>query len=295
MKFIRFMIENKEKIGVLNSQGDKIIELSEISDNPTDGMIELISNFTDEKFQKIKEMMNTQDGTYELENVKICSPIRKPRHDIICVGVNYAKHLEETQNHFNADLKHLEDIVFFSKRTVDIIGNEDTIEGHFDLDEKLDYEVELAVIIGKKGKNIPESEVEEYIFGYSIFNDLSSRGLQKKHTQWFRGKSLDTYCSMGPILVYKDELALPFSLNISSEVNGEIRQNSNTNFFLNNIPKIISEISCGMTLEPGDIISTGTPDGVGMGFNPPKYLKENDVIICKIEKIGELKNKVKKL
>lgn len=142
-----------------------------------------------------------------------------------------------------------------------------------DIDNALDYEVELAVIIGKTGKNIPVDKVEDYIFGYSIFNDFSSRRLQLKHMQWFKGKSLDTYSAMGPVILHKSALPFPVEVDIKCSVNGELRQNSNTKLFLNDIPKVVSELSQGMTLEAGDIIATGTPSGVGMGYKPGKWLK----------------------
>ena len=171
-------------------------------------------------------------------------------------------------------LINLKKIVYFSKRAYEIIGPEDSVKSRMDLDKKLDYEVELAVIIGKKGKDIPEEDVEEYIFGYSIFNDFSARELQQSHVQWYRGKSLDTYSAMGPVILHKSALPFPIEVDIKSFVNGELRQSSNTRLFLADIPKIISEISTGITLEAGDIIITGTPAGVGLGFNPPKFLKK---------------------
>ena len=151
----------------------------------------------------------------------------------------------------------------------------------------------LAVLISLQNSKEPlEKEAEKYIFGYSIFNDISSRGLQKEHIQWYRGKSIDTYSTMGPVILHKSLVPHPLELKICSEVNDEIRQNSNTKYMLSNVSKIISEISNGITLEPGDIIITGTPDGVGLGYNPPKFLKKEDIVKCKIEKIGELINKV---
>ncbi|MBW5378987.1 FAA hydrolase family protein, partial [Brachyspira pilosicoli] len=178
-------------------------------------------------------------------------------------------------------------------RAIYIIGHNHNINARLDLDEALDYEAELAIIIGKKAKDIKREEVNEYIFGYSIFNDISSRKIQKEHSQWYKGKSLDTYSSMGPCIVYKDDIKDVNNLNIKSTLNDEIRQNSNTKHMIHNIYELVSDISKGMTLEPGDIIATGTPSGVGMGFNPPKYMKNGDKITCSIENIGELTNYVK--
>ena len=148
---------------------------------------------------------------YCISEVKLCSPINKPIHDIICVGVNYKDHLEETKESFEGDsFKIPNKTVYFSKRAIEIIGPDEVIKSRLDLDDQLDYEVELAIIIGKKGTCIPKEKVEEYIFGYSVFNDISSRKLQQQHQQWFRGKSLDTYTAMGPSIIYKTDLPFPY-------------------------------------------------------------------------------------
>lgn len=293
MKFIRFIINDIEKIGILDKTEKQIIELFIIQEkNRKDSMIEFIEKIREKDLEIIKNRVDNEVGKYKIEEVIVCSPIRKPIHDIICVGVNYKKHLIETQEKFDKSFQTPEKTVYFSKRATEIIGTNQAIQSRIDLDEKLDYEVELAVIIGEMGKNISKEDVEKYIFGYSIFNDISARGLQKEHIQWYRGKSIDTYSAMGPVILHKSALSFPLELDICSEVNNELRQNSNTRYMLSNISKLISEISQGITLEPGDIIITGTPDGVGLGFNPPKFLKKEDIIKCKIEKIGELINKV---
>ena len=293
MKFIRFIVNNKEKIGVLDKSELKIIKLYDVEKTEIDPMISIIKSLTKHDLENIKEKIQNEIGEYIVDDVKICSPIRRTLHDVICVGVNYQKHLLETQNRFNNNFEIPQKIVFFSKRSKEIIGTDDYIISKLYLDNMLDYEVELAVIIGREGVNIAKQDANDYIFGYSIFNDISSRQLQKDHIQWFKGKSLDTYSIMGPVILHNSAIQYPLELNISCEVNGEIRQNSNTKFFISDIPTIISEVSKGMTLEPGDIIITGTPNGVGMGFIPPKYLKINDIVKCKIEKIGELINQVK--
>ena len=178
----------------------------------------------------------------------------------------------------------------FSKRAIEIIGPGDTVKSRMDLDEKLDYEVELAVVIGKRGTDIPKEKVEEYIFGYSVFNDISARELQGSHVQWYRGKSLDSFSSMGPVILHKSSLPFPVEVDIRSYVNGEIRQTSNTKLFLSNIGEIISEISSGITLEAGDIVITGTPSGVGLGLKPQKFMKKGDIVVCEIPEIGRLEN-----
>ena len=291
MKFVSFVEwNNTESIGILSKEAKKVIAINEIipdfkaNDNP---MIQLIKMMNEDILQKLKYAEENCTRSYSIENVQILSPIRKPIHDIICVGVNYNDHLSEIKKDMK-DFKEVKAPVYFSKRAIEIIGLGDKIKGRFDLDECLDYEVELAVIIGKTAKDIKEEEVHDYIFGYSIFNDISSRNIQKRHSQWYKGKSLDSYSAMGPCIVYKDDIKFP--LEIKSILNDEVRQSSNTKYMIHNINYLVSDISKGMTLEAGDIIATGTPGGVGMSFNPPKYMKLGDKITCSIEGIGELIN-----
>lgn len=291
VKFIRFKKNNIEKIGIFNNDETRVLDVNEILNKNFLSMIDVIENINNKDLEALaKAKIDSRYQGNLVKDIKICSPIKRPIHDIMCVGVNYKDHLEETQKNFDKEFEKPKKIVYFSKRAYDIIGPEDSVKSRMDLDKKLDYEVELAVIIGKKGKDILEEDVEEYIFGYSIFNDFSARELQQSHVQWYRGKSLDTYSAMGPVILHKSALPFPIEVDIKSFVNGELRQSSNTRLFLANIPKIISEISTGITLEAGDIIITGTPAGVGLGFNPPKFLKKGDQVICEIPEIGKLKN-----
>jgi len=291
VKFIRFKKNNIEKIGIFNNDETRVLDVNEILNKNILSMIDVIENINNKDLEALaKAKIDSRYQGNLVKDIKICSPIKRPIHDIMCVGVNYKDHLEETQKNFDKEFEKPKKIVYFSKRAYDIIGPEDSVKSRMDLDKKLDYEVELAVIIGKKGKDILEEDVEEYIFGYSIFNDFSARELQQSHVQWYRGKSLDTYSAMGPVILHKSALPFPIEVDIKSFVNGELRQSSNTRLFLANIPKIISEISTGITLEAGDIIITGTPAGVGLGFNPPKFLKKGDQVICEIPEIGKLKN-----
>lgn len=184
------------------------------------------------------------------------------------------------------------DPICFSKRACIILGNGEAITGRFDLDERLDYEAELAVVIEKNGKDIRREDAEDYIFGYSVFNDVSSRKMQKRHTQWFKGKSLDTYSAMGPVIATRDEFTFPPELEVICRVNGEERQRSNTRLMLTDIPSMIQDLSAGMTLVPGDIIASGTPSGVAVGMTPSVFLKKGDVVECEIPEIGILSNSV---
>lgn len=307
MKFVSFTEwNNTEAIGILSKDDKKVIALSEIIEDFKYGespMIKLIKNMNMDLLKKLKNARENFNNysAYSIENIQILSPIRKPIHDIICVGVNYSDHLKEISeselsgklSKKDEKLKNFSEVqkpVYFSKRAIEIIGLGEKIKARFDLDEYLDYEVELAIIIGKTGKDIPVEKANDYIFGYSVFNDISSRKIQKEHSQWYKGKSLDYYCAMGPCIVYKDDIKNISNLEIKSVLNEEVRQSSNTKYMIHDIYNLISDISKGMTLEAGDIIATGTPGGVGMSFNPPKYMKSGDKIVCYIENIGELIN-----
>lgn len=296
MKFVRFKSENNEKLGIFNKDESKIIEISSVlKGREFSSMIDLIENITEDEMEQLQETFGgkiSEYVQYDVSKVKICSPIKRPIHDIICVGVNYKSHLEETKESFKDDFTETEKTVYFSKRASEIIGTGDAVKSRMDLDTHLDYEIELAVIIGKKGSDIAKEDVEKYIFGYSIFNDISARELQQSHFQWYRGKSLDTYSSMGPCILHKTALSFPIEVDVKSYVNKELRQSSNTRLFLADIPQIISEISAGITLEPGDIIITGTPSGVGMGMKPQGFMKKGDVVTCEIPEIGKLINTI---
>jgi 2-keto-4-pentenoate hydratase/2-oxohepta-3-ene-1,7-dioic acid hydratase in catechol pathway len=184
-------------------------------------------------------------------------------------------------------------VLLFTKAPTSVIGHKDEIDPHLHITKELDYEGELAVVIGKKGKQINEEDAMDYVFGYTIVNDVTARNLQKQHTQYFLGKSLDTSCPIGPYLVHKSAIENPYDLKIKTSVNNEIRQDGNTKDMIFSIEHIISTISQGTTLEPGDIIATGTPAGVGNGFQPPKYLQPGDIIEIEVEGIGVLENRIK--
>lgn len=223
-----------------------------------------------------------------LEEVTLLAPIPRPNKNIFCVGKNYAEHAIEMGS--EADIP--EHIMVFTKAPTTVIGPNETVLNHQDVTNQLDYEGELAVVIGKKGRAIKKEEALDYIFGYTILNDVTARDLQSRHKQFFIGKSLDTTCPMGPWIVHKSVIENPNHLHIETRVNGEVRQNSNTKNFIFPIEEVISVLSAGMTLEPGDIIATGTPAGVGKGFKPPKFLSPGDQMEVTIKKIGTLKNTI---
>jgi len=296
MNFVTYEVNGKKQLGALLPDGEQIVSLAALGlEDEYRDMVDFIRSVSDAELMVAeKKWKELQDAEVTADDVKLLSPIPRPVHDILCVGINYRAHQEETKEMFDeAEKKKDEQHIYFGKRACTILGHNEPVPAYPGLDDEMDYEVELAVIIGKEGRDIRPEEAEEYIFGYSVFNDVTARGIQRKHMQWLRGKSLDGYSVMGPSIIHKSQLPMPLELDLTCHVNGGLRQQSNTRMLIADIPTIISELSQGMTLEPGDIIATGTPSGVGMGFNPPKYLKKGDEMICWIEKVGTLKNVIK--
>jgi len=232
-----------------------------------------------------------------LGSVRLLAPIPRPARNIFCVGLNYQAHIDEgrTRNGEPPPLpaKRAEFPTFFTKTPSTVIGPGSAVPAHADVTQRLDWEVELGVVLGTTGVNISRERALDHIFGYTIVNDVSARDLQMRHGgQWFKGKSLDGTCPMGPWLVTRDELGAANDLSIRLKLNGVSKQDSNTRFMLFDLPALIAELSKGLTLEAGDIIATGTPDGIGAVRQPPEFLKPGDVVECEIEGIGTLRHGV---
>jgi 2-keto-4-pentenoate hydratase/2-oxohepta-3-ene-1,7-dioic acid hydratase in catechol pathway len=231
-----------------------------------------------------------------LDRVVFEAPIPLPRRNIFCVGKNYHEHAHEFANSgFDSSATAgavPKNPIIFSKVPETVIANGETVVIDSTVSESVDYEAELAVIIGKGGRGIAKSDVFDHIWGYTIVNDVTARDLQGKYSQWLIGKSQDTFCPMGPWAVTRDELDLE-TAGIRCFVNGDLRQDSKIALLIFDIPTIVSTLSQGITLQPGDIIATGTPAGVGIGFDPPKYLKSGDTVRVEIDGIGTLENPVK--
>ena len=228
---------------------------------------------------------NPADFKRAFTEIEWLAPIPRTTKNIICVGKNYSEHAKEMGG------EAPQDIVVFTKAPTAIAADEQTLSIHADVTDSLDYEGELAVVIGKKGKNIPKGLAFDYVFGYTIANDITARNIQDKHKQYFLGKSLDGSCPMGPYLVTKDEIPDPQNLTVVTKVNDEVRQNGTTAQMMHTVEDLIVEISSLVTLEPGDVILTGTPAGVGKGMNPPQFLKAGDTVKVSIEGIGTLVNR----
>ena len=287
MKLVTYLENGTEKVGALTADGSAIVPL------PVPDMNTLIETMTLSQLSSAVTAAEGSGASVALADVELLAPIPRPRQDVLCLGMNYKAHASEAAK-YDADAftKEKPAAVYFSKRVSQAVAPGGAIQSHRDMVERLDYEVELAVILGKTAKNVKAAEAGDYIFGYTVLNDVSARDVQTGHKQWYFGKSLDGFTPMGPCIVTADEIAFPPALGISSTVNGELRQDSNTALFLNSIQEVLEELTAGMTLLPGTIIATGTPAGVGMGFDPPKFLKPGDTVSCTIEGIGTLTNPV---
>ncbi|RLG48603.1 MAG: FAA hydrolase family protein [Thermoproteota archaeon] len=288
MKLIRFLYKNEDLYGLLD--GDKILVLPSLFDWLPRNVEDLINtgiNAILELERTINDVPVREKEKYliSINEVQLLAPILNPPK-IICLGLNYRDHAAEQ----GARIPD-EPIIFMKPRTSIVGPNQPIVKPKFV--KKLDYEGELAVIIGRRGKYIPVSKARDYIFGYTVFNDVSARDIQFKDRQWTRGKSFDTFAPMGPCIVVRDQVRDPENLRIRTWVNGELRQDSSTSNMVFNVYEIIHHLSKVMTLEPCDIIATGTPAGVGVFMKPePKFLEPGDIVEIEISEIGRLKNEV---
>jgi 2-keto-4-pentenoate hydratase/2-oxohepta-3-ene-1,7-dioic acid hydratase in catechol pathway len=285
MKFACFYRDGSLSIGVVDAAAGRVRPINGVTD-----MADLVA-----RYAGIKASLASGAPDLALSDVKLAAPIPVPRRNIFCVGKNYGEHAREFSNSgFEAGAKKDQAIdeypAIFSKGPNTVIGPNDNVQLHSNITSSVDYEAELAVIIGKPGRNIAKKDAYSHIFGYTIVNDVTARDRQKNHKQWFIGKTLDTFCPMGPWITTSDEVE-PENLDVKCWVNGELRQNANTRDLIFDIPSLVSTISEGMALVPGDIIATGTPAGVGIGFNPPKFLKSGDVVTIEISGLGRIENK----
>ena len=226
-----------------------------------------------------------------LEDVRLLAPIPRPSRDVICLGMNFADHTKEAAK-FHPTLVRERHAVYFSKHVNEAVPDGGVVDSHPDVTSQVDYEAEVAVIVGRDAYRVKKENVRRYVFGYTILNDISAREVQTRHKQFFLGKSLDGFAPLGPWIVTADEFSFPPQIGIRCYVNGELRQEGNTSSWIYGIEDVIEELSAGMMLRAGTIISMGTPAGVGMGFQPPKFLKKGDVVICEADGIGRLTNTV---
>lgn len=279
----------------LGAQDDagRVLDLSAVASD----MIALIKGGA-EAFGRARSLA---DGTGEgdwlaADAVKLLAPIPRPEKNILCVGKNYHAHAREFQgsgfdkSSGGTDVPDLP--IIFTKAPTSVIGPGDPVPSDLDPTQTTDYEGELAVVIGQGGRGIKAADAYQHVFGYTIINDVTAREIQRRHAQWFLGKSIDGFCPMGPAIVTTDEVGDVTALRLTTHVNGELRQDAQVSQLIFDVPTLIETLSLGMTLEPGDIISTGTAEGVGIGFKPPKYLKPGDVVRVEIDRLGALENPI---
>lgn len=292
MRFCTYHAAGEARLGIV--AGDAVVDLRSIArrgrlPQVPDDMVELIAEVPTRELRALareaEERARAGRGTVPLRRARLLAPIPRPRKNIMCMGRNYAEHAREGGN------VPPEVPVFFTKSPSTVIGPEAPVI-HHRVTQQLDYEVELAVIIGRRGRDIAPERALDYVFGYTILNDVTARDLQRRHQQWFKGKSLDTFAPMGPWIVHRSAIPDPQALRLSMRVNGDVRQDSTTAHMVFSVAQLIAVLSAGMTLEPGDILATGTPAGVAMGMQPPTWLQVGDVMEAEIEGIGVLRNRV---
>jgi len=223
-----------------------------------------------------------------LVETRLLAPIPRPRRNIVCVGLNYAEHASESR--ITSGIPEYP--VFFTKPPSTVIGPEAPIPWHGELSRRADWEIELVAVIGKRGKDVPEERALDFVLGYTVGNDVTARDLQARHQQWYKGKGLDGFCPLGPWTVTRDELPDPQGLRLRLRVNGATKQDASTSDMIFTVAKLIAAWSEGMTIEPGDLLMTGTPSGVGFARKPPEYLQPGDLVECEIDGIGLLRNPV---
>ena len=294
MLLVTFIEGGKSRFGILDRARDEVVDLSRVTLGLPPDMLAFIA-LGESGLAEARRALASGKGRLPLAQVWLTAPIPKPVRNIFCVGKNYREHAQELQT---AGLKGggAEAIpelpIFFTKATSSVIGPGEPIPAWLDPTNTTDYEGELAVVIGPGGRGIARADAMRHVYGYTIVNDVTSRALQRRHQQWFLGKSLDGFCPMGPAIATADEAPHAGTLRVQTRVNGELRQDAPVSGLIFNIPTLIETLARTMTLAPGDVIATGTPAGVGMGFKPPRFLMKGDVVAITIDPIGTLENPV---
>ena len=271
MKLATFIFNGKEFVGIV--EGSEII--------PVQGYACM------EDLIRAGLPVERTEKSMPIKDVTLLAPFPRPSHGIICLGMNFADHTNEAAK-FHPTLVREKHAVYFLKLVNEAVPDGGIVNSHPDVTEQVDYEAEIAVIIGRDAYRVKKENARKYVFGYTILNDISAREIQTRHKQFFLGKSLDGFAPLGPWIVTADEFSYPPKIGIRCTVNGELRQNGNTSSWIYGIDDVIEDLSAGMMLKAGTIISMGTPAGVGMGFNPPKFLKKGDVVVCEADGIGSL-------
>jgi len=301
MRYATFSLANDSRPRLGMAQGDHLVDVQALlagADAIPHTLPELIAAGRDgwtrtaDLIRRALASGAPSSASHAADAVRWHAPTGRPAKNVVCLGLNYISHAKESAQARGREFKIPEAPVFFTKAPTSVIGPHDPIPWDPAVTSQVDYEAELGVVIGIPGKNIPRARALDHVFGYTIINDVSARDVQKTHLQWFKGKSLDGFCPVGPVVVTADEFGDPQSKRIGLRVNGVDKQGSTTANMIFAVDAIIESLSHGMTIEPGDLIATGTPEGVGLGRTPPEFLTDGDLVETEIEGIGVLRNRV---
>jgi 2-keto-4-pentenoate hydratase/2-oxohepta-3-ene-1,7-dioic acid hydratase in catechol pathway len=294
MRLITFSSDGRDQAGLVGIDGSYLATADLVPGAPAD-MIALIEAGP-ALWQKLSLAAASARGGVAPASARLLAPIPRPRRDVMCVGWNYLDHFEEGQGMRGPQDNQVEIPEYpalFSKQPNTVVGPEAPVWHSAPHSDQLDWEVELAMIIGRGGRDIAEPDALDHVFGYTIANDVSVRDIQRRHGgQWLKGKAFDTHCPLGPWIVTPDEIGDPQNVRLTTRINGAVKQDSNTRYMVFKLPRIIHEFSVGVSLQPGDLIITGTPSGVGFARKPPEFLAVGDLMEMEIEKIGVLRNRV---
>lgn len=288
MHLVTFKHQGRPSVGIADAA------LSNVAPLPASlvpDMLTLIAHYD----RLRSELAGAAGASLPIAEVELLAPIPRPARNVFCVGKNYHEHAKEfAGSGFDSSAKEVvpEYPVIFTKPSSTVIGQGAAIPQHLDPTDSTDYEGELTVVIGRGGRGITKVDALKHVFGYTIINDVTARTLQHQHRQWFIGKSIDGFCPMGPAILTADAMPDPAKMHLKTFVNGELRQDASVADLVFDIPTLIETISAGITLEAGDVIATGTPAGVGLGFTPPRFLKKGDVVAIEVSGIGRLQNPV---
>jgi len=290
MKLVTFALDGREAVGRVDDDRSTVRDLGSVVGDRT--LLRVV-----EDWDRLGPAIASAGDLPAAAGARLRAPFPEPRRDLFAVGKNYREHVAEFGRSGYDTPQRSEDLpakpIVFSKATTSVTGPFDDVESHPSVTAELDYESELAVIIGKGGRGIPYDRALEHVWGYTIVNDVTARDVQRDHKQWLLGKSLDTHAPMGPWAVTADEITDLGALEVSCTVNGEPRQKAPVSDLIFDVPELIRVISAGITLLPGDVIATGTPAGVGIGFDPPRFLSRGDVVECAITGLGALRNTIR--
>ena len=295
MRYAMFSLpgDAEPRLGVV--QGSEVLDLKTLggSDQLPSTLLALVQRGPS-TWQRVRELVERGGNVtrHDVGVVHLHAPIPRPAKNIVCLGMNYAAHAREAASARGREAKLPKVPVFFTKAPTTVTGPNDDVPVDWSVTQEVDWEVELGFIIGRTGRDIAARDALGFVFGYTVINDLSARELQQQHMQFYKGKSLDGFCPMGPVVVTADEFGDPQAKRLTTRVNGVIKQNSTTADMIFKVDAIIEWLSKGLTIETGDVIATGTPEGVGLGRTPPEYLKVGDVVEAEVEGIGVLRNRI---